>query len=187
MSYFAGQTLTLEQHAHPEGVNESLAPLQEGQEDRWYADEFARDCTDFFELTGEPGDVYILHPFMIHSAATNSLRIPRFITNPNVCLKEPFNYNRSNAADYSLIEMKTLKDLGQDNLGDWKVTGQRRELIPVRVGEEEENQRIQNERVEAAAMEAQRRRYLELAERAPPLPPRNYLRTYPREFYGQYV
>ena len=168
-------------------MSESLSPLQDGAEDRWYAEEFAQDCTSFFELAGEPGDVYILHPFMIHSAATNSLRIPRFITNPNVCLKEHFNYNRSDPADYSLIELKTLKDLGRDRLNDWKITGQRRELIPTRVGEEEEKQQEQRDRIEAAALDAQRLRYLELAERAPPLPPRNYLRTYPREFYGQYV
>ena len=35
-----------------------------------------------------------------HSASKNHLRIPRFITNPPVTLKEPLNLNRANPADY---------------------------------------------------------------------------------------
>jgi ectoine hydroxylase-related dioxygenase (phytanoyl-CoA dioxygenase family) len=46
------------------------------------------------QMTGKCGDVVLMHPLMMHSASRNSLHIPRVITNPFVCLKEPFNFNR---------------------------------------------------------------------------------------------
>ena len=79
----------------------------------------------FHEATGQVGDVYFLHPFMLHSASRNLLRNVRIITNPPVALKEPFNYNRPDG-DYSLVEAKTLKDLGRpEGLPEWKITGPR--------------------------------------------------------------
>ena len=53
---------------------------------------------------------------MLHSAAKNFLRIPRVITNPPVGMREPFNFNRENPDDYSLVEKKTLAALGVDRL-----------------------------------------------------------------------
>jgi len=44
----------------------------------------------FFEATGQVGDVYLLHSFMLHSASKNLLRNHRIITNSPVSLKEPF-------------------------------------------------------------------------------------------------
>jgi len=38
----------------------------------------------FVELTGDIGDVVLMHPLMLHSASRNNLRIPRIITNPPV-------------------------------------------------------------------------------------------------------
>ncbi|RPD78557.1 hypothetical protein L226DRAFT_457171 [Lentinus tigrinus ALCF2SS1-7] len=112
-------------YEHPEGVCEiprdpdgsrSICSIQ--------------SCKDFVELTGEAGDVILLHPFMPHSASKNHLRIPRFITNPPVTLKEPLNLNRSDPADYSLIETKILQTLGVDSLPDWTITAPRRRFTP---------------------------------------------------------
>jgi hypothetical protein len=62
---------------------------------------------------------------MLHSASKNLLREVRIITNPPVALKEPFNYNRGDG-NYSLVEAKTLKDLGRpEGLPEWKITGPR--------------------------------------------------------------
>ncbi|THH08899.1 hypothetical protein EW146_g8844 [Bondarzewia mesenterica] len=87
-------------------------------------------CNDFVELTGKAGDVILMHPFMPHSASKNHLRIPRFITNPSVTLKAPFNLNRENPADYSLVEQKILNTLGVTSLPSWKITGERRRFTP---------------------------------------------------------
>ena len=73
----------------------------------------------------------------------------RFITNPPVVLKEPFNFNRENPEEYvsslfvlkemrpvsdqnhqSLIEQKTLQELGVFALPDWKITGARTRFTP---------------------------------------------------------
>ena len=82
-------------------------------------------------MTGEVGDVYILHPFMLHSASVNLRRDVRIITNPPVSLKEPFNYD---GRDPSLVEQKTLRDLGHpEGLPHWKITSPRERIVPDRV------------------------------------------------------
>src|SRR6185436_7996300 len=49
--------------AHPEG----LLP----QELKVPAQDIIARCEDFVEATGEIGDVYLLHPFMVHSQSLN--------------------------------------------------------------------------------------------------------------------
>lgn len=73
-----------------------------------------------------------MHPFMLHSASRNSLRVPGIITNPPVLLKELFNFDRENL-DYSLVERKTLKELGVERLPGWKIKGEWRVVVPERV------------------------------------------------------
>jgi Phytanoyl-CoA dioxygenase (PhyH) len=71
----------------------------------------AKQCTNFVEVTGKMGDVVLLHPFMMHSAAPNLLRIPRFITNPPVDLAEPFRFDKP-YEELSIVERKTVKSIG---------------------------------------------------------------------------
>ncbi len=85
-------------------------------------------CGLFQQMTGKCGDVVLMHPFMMHSASRNSLHVPRVITNPFVCLKEPFNFDRADPREYSLVEKKTLKELGVDSLPNWKIKGNREVL-----------------------------------------------------------
>lgn len=108
---------------HPEGV-------QPGGFD---AMEKIKQCSEFHEITGQPGDVVLMHPFMLHSASRNALRIPRIITNPPVLLKEPFNFDRENPDDYSIVERKALSALGVDRLPGWKIKGERKVIVPARV------------------------------------------------------
>lgn len=91
-----------------------------------------KQCGRFVEMTGEVGDVVLMHPFMLHTASKNHLREARIITNPAVSLMEPFNFNRENPDEYSLVELKTLKALGVDRL-DFKPTTERRRVVPRRV------------------------------------------------------
>ena len=62
---------------------------------------------------------------MLHSRVNNKNRDIRIVTNNNFPLKEPFNFNRSDPSQYSLIERATLKALGRDSLPGWHITGQR--------------------------------------------------------------
>ncbi|KAK3104290.1 hypothetical protein LTR53_018525, partial [Teratosphaeriaceae sp. CCFEE 6253] len=50
---------------------------------KWFCDTaHAQPDEAFVEACGEVGDVYLLHPLMLHSASNNSLRNVRIITNP---------------------------------------------------------------------------------------------------------
>src|SRR6266496_13209 len=49
----------------------------------------------------EVGDVYLLHPFVLHARSQNMLRVPRFITNPPLTLAEPMRFDRSNPDELS--------------------------------------------------------------------------------------
>jgi hypothetical protein len=99
---------------HPEGVDPgAFGPLIE-------------QCEEFVELTGEIGDFIILHPFMLHASSNNHVGRPRFMSNPPIVLKEPMNLNRSDAADFSLLERATLHALGVDRL-DFRPTAPRDE------------------------------------------------------------
>lgn len=129
------------QYKYPEGTKPSLAPW--GSPDpplgnsiwrRWVADPQLTRDESFHEAIGKVGDVYLLHPLMVHSASLNLRRAIRIITNPPVALKEPFNFNRADPRDYSLVEQKTLRELGRpEGLPDWRITGERQLLTTPRI------------------------------------------------------
>jgi hypothetical protein len=73
-------------------------------------------CSEMIEATGKTGDVFLIHPFMLHSASPNPSGRPRYITNPPVGLKAPMNFNRSLPDDFSLVEEAVLHALGVDRL-----------------------------------------------------------------------
>jgi len=58
-------------------------------------------CRDFVEMTGEAGDVVLLHPFTLHATSQNVLSLGRIITNPPLSLREPMIFNRSDTDDFS--------------------------------------------------------------------------------------
>ena len=128
---------------HPEGVlptglsfTPSTSTYKDKEQDPGYLSFLseAKKCQKFVEMTGSTGDVVLLHPLMLHSASINHLRIPRVITNPPVSLKQPFVFDRADPSDYSLVEQKTLRELGHpEGLPDWKITGNREQIIPERV------------------------------------------------------
>ncbi|KAF2814798.1 uncharacterized protein BDZ99DRAFT_506167 [Mytilinidion resinicola] len=86
----------------------------------------------FVEVTGQIGDVYLLHPLMLHSASKNATRVPRIITNPPVSLREPFCFDRREEDEFSLVERKTLKALGRERLEGWQIRGSRERIVPER-------------------------------------------------------
>ncbi|KAI2639556.1 hypothetical protein GGS26DRAFT_540669 [Hypomontagnella submonticulosa] len=128
-------------YEHPEGVSPRMVPrahpdFKKEKNLEWYMD-IARNCeddADFVEATGVVGDVYLLHPLMMHSATSNARRAVRIITNPPVSLLEPFRFDRENEDGYSLVERKTMAAVGgPDKLKGWKITMPREGVIPERV------------------------------------------------------
>jgi len=74
--------------AHPEGVD-FIA--------RRGADITTR-CQRFVELTGETGDVILMHPLLMHSASNNPSDRIRWMANPMVYLRAPLDPRRPAAA-----------------------------------------------------------------------------------------
>jgi hypothetical protein len=109
---------------HPEGV---VPP--DGVGLRFPYPNLIGQCSDFVEATGEVGDVYLLHPFVLHAKSRNHLRRPRFITNPPLTLARPMRFDRS---DPSPVERAVLRALGVDSYA-FAPTGPREEIVPERV------------------------------------------------------
>lgn len=139
---------------HPEGVSPRMTPRAENPEFkqehglRWY-NQLAASMPDdaFVEATGVVGDVYLLHPLMLHSASNNQLRQVRVITNPPVSIREPFVFDREDESEFSVVERKTLRALGRERLDGWKITGERQRIVPERVKLQEEMKRKEEERL----------------------------------------
>ena len=104
------------------------------------------NCRDFRELTGKQGDIVLMHPYMLHAVSINTRPEPRVICNVCVSLKEPMNFNRENAEDFSPLERSVLRALGKDRL-DFRITGQRGRVIPQREIEWENRRKEERERL----------------------------------------
>jgi len=112
---------------HPEGVMPGGFPFRQ----------FAAECNDFIELTGNAGDIVLLHPYMLHASSQNPSGVPRFMTNPAISFKEPMQFNRENPDDFSIVERTILRSLGVDCL-DFQITGKRERVVPERVRKQQE-------------------------------------------------
>jgi len=141
---------------HPEGVvptprsftpSTSTYSAHQDDPDHFSHLKAVKQCNKFVELTGQVGDVVLMHPLMLHSASKNYLRVPRVITNPPVALKSPFQFAREDVNDYSLVELKTLKAVGVDRL-DFRITTERRKLVPERVSRQ--NKMLEDEKIRMA-------------------------------------
>ncbi len=99
---------------HPEGVlpDEFDMPLLLSQ------------CHDFREMTGEVGDFFLLHPFLLHAISQNRLQRPRAMTNMLFVLRDPMNFHRTDPAKHSPVEQAILHGLGVEHY-DFKPTAPR--------------------------------------------------------------
>jgi hypothetical protein len=98
---------------HPEGVLPDDFPTREL---------LSEGCT-FQEATGEAGDFYLLHPFLLHAVSQNVLCRPRAISNILFELQQPLQLDRP-AGDYSAVEAAILHGLGVDRYA-FTPTGER--------------------------------------------------------------
>jgi hypothetical protein len=66
--------------------------------------------------TGHAGDVYLCHPFLVHSATWPHRGVaPRFMAQPALPQKQPFRYHRP-AGEHSPVELAVRIGLGLDTL-----------------------------------------------------------------------
>jgi len=86
-------------------------------------------CREFEEATAEAGDVYLLHPFLLHAASQNPLRKIRIITNPPVHLTAPMKFDGLSPTP---VEQGVLHGLGVDTY-EFEATAPRERVVPERV------------------------------------------------------
>ncbi len=123
---------------HPEGVLPMGFPYRE----------IKSQCRDFVEATGRAGDVYLMHPFLMHSFSRNWTRNPRVITNPPTHLGEPMKFNRENPADQTIIERVILDGLGVESY-DFQPTVERRKIRPKRLMSPAEREQAEKEEAQS--------------------------------------
>ncbi|QYF86677.1 phytanoyl-CoA dioxygenase family protein [Brevundimonas sp. PAMC22021] len=63
--------------------------------------------------TGNAGDVYLCHPFLVHAAQINRGAAPRFMAQPPLFQQEPNRLDRTDG-DYSPVERAILKAIGDE-------------------------------------------------------------------------
>ncbi|KAK7926462.1 hypothetical protein PG985_003460, partial [Apiospora marii] len=154
------------QYDHPEGLNPMLNPRHEARRPAFeysIPNKFVQASSDssFHEMSGNKGDVILMHPLMLHSASINVKRAHRIITNPPVSLRSPFRFNRSDPSTYSLVELKTMRDLVQGGgvdmaaLRNWKITAPREMFRPERVGAQEKKRDEEIARLRARGIETE--------------------------------
>lgn len=113
--------------AHPEGLLPRGTP----------AAEIVTQCNDFLEATGNIGDVYLLHPFMLHSQSVNTSHRARFIVNPPVKLREAMCFSRPVPSQHSPVERAILRALGVERY-EFVPTHPREAVVPERLLRERE-------------------------------------------------
>ena len=94
-------------------------------------------CSDFAELTGEAGDVALVHPYMLHRVSVNASDRPRFIANMPVVLAKPMCFDRPPGDAYSLVELAVLRALNVPRF-DFKQTRAPLRVQPFRSRDEKE-------------------------------------------------
>jgi hypothetical protein len=69
---------------------------------------------NFYEVTGNAGDVFLCHPFMFHSRGYKHYGPPRIISNTEAGLRQPMNFGRLNCTDYSPLERSIMRAVTEE-------------------------------------------------------------------------
>ena len=90
---------------HPEGIHPDSVQS-------YIQPHMIKECCKFEELTGEAGDMAMMHPYMVHRVAANPSGRARFAQFPSIGLSQPMQFGRDDPGEYSLTELIVLKELG---------------------------------------------------------------------------
>ncbi|MFO7564234.1 MAG: phytanoyl-CoA dioxygenase family protein [Enhygromyxa sp.] len=71
-----------------------------------------RECERLFELTGEAGDIVLVHPLMLHSASPNPSPRVRWLGNPMIYVEGVLDHRRADASPVELAIARALERSG---------------------------------------------------------------------------
>lgn len=127
--------------AHPEGVRPGEFGFKE----------MIRQCQDFRETTARAGDVYLLHPYILHTSSYNHRPEARFMTNPCFSFLEPMRFDRrGDGSAYSPVELSVLRALGVEHY-DFQPTAPRESIVPERLARQQKLLEEEQKRLAALA------------------------------------
>lgn len=94
-------------------VAQALAADPEGVDlvDRAFAQDITRRCTRRVELTGKTGDVFLCHPFMIHTASANASGRIRWMSNPMIRVNEWLSFAPDATGPLAPVELAVSRAL----------------------------------------------------------------------------
>ncbi|HLT37756.1 MAG TPA: phytanoyl-CoA dioxygenase family protein, partial [Enhygromyxa sp.] len=69
-----------------------------------------RECQRFFELTGEAGDIFLVHPLMLHSASPNPSPRVRWLGNPMIYVEGALDHRRRDPSPVELAIARALRE-----------------------------------------------------------------------------
>lgn len=133
---------------HPEGLHADSV-----QGSGYVIPNLIEQCSRFEELTGEPGDMVLLHPYVLHRVSENTSDRPRFIANDALVLNDPMQFDRAVGDPYSLVELAVLRALQTNSLG-FKTTRPMQAVVPGPFRSEDERckqNRLLNQEMRAMA------------------------------------
>ena len=113
-----------------------------------------RQCNELVELTGDFGDVVLMHPYMLHATSQNVVKHGRLITNPPIALREPMRFDREDARSFSAVELTVLRGLGVDRFA-FQRTGEREAVVPERVLAQQRREAAETARLAAVGTRTQ--------------------------------
>ncbi|MBM7798943.1 hypothetical protein JOE57_001864 [Microlunatus panaciterrae] len=113
-----------------------------------------RQCNELVELTGDVGDVVLMHPYMLHATSQNVIKHGRLITNPPIALREPMQFDREDVDSFSAVERAVLRGLGVDRF-PFQRTRERERVVPERILAQQRREAAETARLAAAAAAAQ--------------------------------
>lgn len=97
----------------PESIREVARELAKGPvdfADRAAAARIMQRCRRRVPLTGEVGDVYVLHPFMLHSSSPNPSGRIRWMSNPVLFMREPLRFRAPAPSPVEELVVRALRD-----------------------------------------------------------------------------
>lgn len=103
-------------------------------------------CQEFVEMTGEVGDVVLMHPYMLHATSQNVIKHARLITNPPIALREPMRFDRDDPREFSAVERAVLRGLGVQRY-EFRIAGERETVVPQRVLDQQARDAAEAERL----------------------------------------
>jgi hypothetical protein len=133
---------------HPEGLHADSV-----QGSGYAIPNLIEQCSRFEELMGEPGDMVLLHPYVLHRVSENPSDRPRFIANAALVLNDPMQFDRAVGDPYSLVELAVLRAL-QTNSLEFKTTRPMQAVVPGPFRSEDERSkqnRLLNQEMHAMA------------------------------------